>query len=172
MRLARRAAVLSLAIAPAACGSPAPADDPNAYLAFASSFKGFHAWQSFALNSDPIPNSPHTTGARTVYLNAPPPHGATEFPVGTMIVKQFADPPTIFAMVKRGGGYNALGAAGWEWFELKAADDDSVAIVWRGVGPPLGEKYGGDPNGGCNGCHGAARGNDFVQARPLTLSTF
>ncbi len=42
-------------------------------------------------------------------------------------------------MVKRGGGFNAEGAVGWEWFELTERDDESVAIKWRGVSAPSGE---------------------------------
>ena len=53
---------------------------------------------------------------------------------------------------KRGLGYNATGARNWEWFEL-AESPDRVLIVWRGVGPPTNDSYGGDPNGGCNACH-------------------
>jgi hypothetical protein len=170
-------AAVVLASAASACGGGEGASDPGtasqgAFLAFPSTFDGFRSWQSFPLSGPPIPNSPHTSGPRTVYLKSAPPHGSTEFPVGTLIVKEFPNPPQILAMVKRGGGYNAQGANGWEWFELLDAGDGHFTIKWRGVGPPLGEVYGGDPNGGCNGCHSAARANDFVQASPLTLSNF
>ena len=72
-------------------------------------------------------------------------------------------------MVKRGGGYNAQGARGWEWFELAARPDDSLAIVWRGINAPQGEDYGGDPQGGCNDCHARAGRNDFVRSPGLRL---
>jgi hypothetical protein len=55
-------------------------------------------------------------------------------------------------MVRRGGTYNRQ-LPGWEWFEITPVDDHRSHIVWRGVGPPKGEEYGGDPNGSCNTCH-------------------
>ena len=84
---------------------------------------------------------------------------------------QNAEP--FFAMVKRGGGYNAQGASGWEWFELQNLTDGSggVQIVWRGLGPPAGEVYGGDPNAGCNTCHRDC-GNDAVCAKSVRLENF
>jgi len=166
---------VAIAAAVAACGSSggdAPPDDANTFLAFASTFQDYRSWESFTLSSDAIANSPHTSGQRVVYLKPRPPHGATSFPLATVIVKEFADQAKIFAMVKRGGDFNATGAHGWEWFELTRADSGAVAISWRGVGPPAGEQYGGDPNGGCNGCHGTAQSNDYVKDAPLTLSNF
>jgi hypothetical protein len=110
------------------------------------------------------------------YVKELPASGNDAFPVGTLIVKESTDPgtePRIFAMAKRGGSYNKR-APGWEWFELEGIGDDrdGVKIIWRGVGPPKGETYGGDPNGGCNGCHGACTRNDSVCSAPLTLSNF
>jgi hypothetical protein len=145
------------------------------FVAFASSFDGYHDWTSMPAIAPPnAPMGLHTTGPMTVYINRVPPPSSTQFPLGTIIVKetQEADPAqrTVFAMVKRGGGYDAMGAVGWEWFEL-ANEESDARIVWRGVGPPAGEKYGGDPNG-CNGCHGGARPNDFVWTSGLSLSSF
>jgi hypothetical protein len=164
------------------CGGGSSDADPSAgggaFLAFAPAFQGFRTWPATPLAGEPVPESPHTAGPRVVYVNRAPAAGSSAFPLGTVIVKELAgtatDPSRIFAMVKRGGGFNAAGAAGWEWFELQttsAAPDSPVAIVWRGVGPPLGEVYGGDPNGGCNGCHAGARANDFVQTPALALSS-
>lgn len=153
--------------------SPEPAGDT--FLAVDSSFTGFRAWEAFPLA--PGSNGTiHTAGARTEYLNRAPAAGSTSFPVGTIIVKESDEEPIadrqVFARVKRGGGYNAGGAAGWEWFELKNVDAQRATRIWRGVGPPVGEKYGGDPNGGCNGCHGAAKDNDFVLSTSLQLEMF
>jgi hypothetical protein len=146
------------------------------FLAFAKDFEGFRSWTSTPAGSSTEPASTHTTGPRTAYINHEPKSGSTEFPVGTIIVKESSDGPiasrTVFAMVKRGGSYNQDGAPGWEWFELTNLDESKVSIVWRGVGPPIGEKYGGDPNGGCNGCHGASRDDDFVQTSGLHLNSF
>ena len=176
------ALALSALLAGTGCGGAGDADpsaEGGSFLAFASAFEGFRTWPSTPLGGTPIPESPHTSGPRVVYVNRAPAAGSTAFHVGTVIVKEFAgtaaDPARIFAMVKRGGGFNSAGAAGWEWFELQAtsaAPESLVAIVWRGVGPPLGEIYGGDPNGGCNGCHAGARASDFVQTPGLALSSF
>jgi len=115
-----------------------------------------------------------------VFLNHRPPHGATSFSVGTVIVKEIfptdaadANGAKTFAMAKRGGNYNSSGAAGWEWFELdppQSINPDMPSIVWRGVAPPAGENYGGSSGGTCNDCHSAARANDFVQSPPLQLA--
>jgi hypothetical protein len=155
----RRAAVALLALAPFGC-SPAepwvPKGEP--YVAFAKDFDGFRHWT--ATHVEPTASSDiHVSAARTVYANHLPDPGATTFDVGTMIVKEIdggdVTARKVFAMVKRGGGYNPTGAAGWEWFELGNIDDERAGIDWRGVGPPAGGEYGGDPNGACNGCHGA-----------------
>lgn len=156
------------------CGStPEPTDT---FVAFASHFQGFHSWTSMPAvppaSADP---GLHGTVPWRAYINRTPAKGMTSFPQGTIIVKETLEPdPTarkVFAMVKRGGGYNAQGATGWEFFELLNLPGDAPSIKWRGVGPPSGEMYGGDPNG-CNGCHGGARGNDFVWTAGLSLSSF
>ena len=172
-------AIAALAIltgAAMACSSSGETEEPvgSTFIAFAKDFQPFRDWES--LPAEPFseaPTSTHTSGPRTVYINKMPPAGATEFPVGTIIVKEAETDPAseraVFAMVKRGGTFNSKGAANWEWFELQNLDSGAENIVWRGVGPPVGEKYGGDPNGGCNGCHGAATDNDFVLDKNLRL---
>jgi hypothetical protein len=157
-----------------ACSGGAPADDgttPETFLAFSSTFADFRKWESFHSDGPAAGTQPpDVLGPRTQYLNKRPPKGSTEFPVGTIIVeaREFGS-KLIFAGVKRGGGFNA-GAPGWEWFELSEAADGTVSIVWRGVGPPNGETYGGDPNG-CNSCHaGCGAGNDFICSSKLKLT--
>jgi hypothetical protein len=162
---------LLAACAPAETSTtPDPIGDT--FLAVGSSFTGFRTWEKFPIAAGPN-GTIHTAGARTEYLNRAPPPGSTSFPVGTIIVKESDDEPLvsrqIFARVKRGGGYNAKGAVGWEWFELENVDEQRVTLIWRGVGPPVGEVYGGDPDGGCNGCHGVAKDNDFVLSEALQL---
>ena len=156
-----------------ACGASGggPADASETFLAFSSTFAAFRTWPSFHSDgpADDGTFPPDVLGPRTQYINQPPPHGATEFPLGTVIV-EVRDSGKIFAGVKRGGGFNGGGARNWEWFELS---DAPVTIVWRGVGPPIGDTYGGDPNGGCNACHikcGAA--NDYVCSPRLALGAF
>ena len=167
-----------LFVAVSACGGgsePPAVRDP--FIAFADDFKGFHGWSQFDVTSTAQPGTVHPDARLIEYLNKVPPHGSTAFPVGTIIVKEPTDgAPTdrkIFAGVKRGGGYNANGAPGWEWYELQNLGDsaDSVLIVWSGVGPPAGDVYGGDPNAGCNTCHHDC-GNDAVCAPALKLENF
>jgi hypothetical protein len=140
------------------------------FIALERSFQGFQSWARVDLPDRPEQGSTHVAGETHEYINAPTPPGAKAFPVGTIFVKTVdsKQKSDIFAMVKRGGGYNASGASGWEWFGLRARPDGSVAIVWRGVNAPDGESYGGDPLGGCNGCHGAAAKNDHVHAYSLS----
>jgi hypothetical protein len=176
--------VLGLGLGASACGSDssagasgaAPADGTGGpFLAFGTSFQGFHDWKSTPASST-VPVGIHVAGPMTVFLNKAPPKGSTAFPLGTIIVKEVdgGDPlaRTIFAMVKRGAGFNPDGAHEWEWFELQNTSSGVPLIVWRGVGPPAGEKYGGDANGGCNGCHSAGKDNDFVLTSGLLLSSF
>jgi len=138
-------------------------------IALERDFQGFYDWSRVDLGDRPEQGTSHVAGETHEYINRPPPQGAKAFPVGTIFVKTVDSQKKsdIFAMVKRGGGFNASGAVGWEWFGLRKRGDGSVAIVWRGVNAPDGESYGGDPLGGCNGCHGAAVKNDHVHAYSL-----
>jgi hypothetical protein len=139
------------------------------FIAYAKDFQGFESWPSETFD-DPVPGgATHVAGIRTIYLNHEPDAGATEFPLGTIIVKRTSD-GKMFAQVKRGGGYNFAGAKNWEWFEIGENANGAVFIQWQGTFPPLGEAYGGDPNG-CNGCHLTmnAVANDYVIAQGLSL---
>lgn len=161
----------ALAVLVMACG-PAPVTPPpeESFIAFEADFTGYRTWEPFPL--DGTAQAPaHLAGHRVVYLKKRPPAGATGWPVGTIIVKEFTQAALVdrqvFAMVKRGGSYNLTGATGWEWWELKNSDEQTAKKTWRGVGPPSGENYGGDPTGGCNVCHSGAKANDFVQSIQL-----
>jgi hypothetical protein len=152
------------------------AENGSSFIAFASDFQGFHSWESFPIEEGVVEGTIHLAGPRTEYLNKRPEIGSKTFPVGTIIVKELevgaVEERKVFALVKRGGGFNSASAPGWEWFELQNNPDGSVArVVWRGVGPPIGENYGGDPNG-CASCHGAATGNDFILSKSIRLSEF
>lgn len=148
------------------------------FVAFATHFQGYQRWSSAPGVPDPslvgIVDTVHTTGPMTVYVNRLPAAGAKEFPIGTIIVKEVTTGAlgerTVFAMVKRGGGFNEGGATNWEWFELQNSCN-GVQILWRGVGPPAGEKYGGDATGGCNTCHANGKSNDFVLTKDLRLGS-
>lgn len=171
------AAALTL-LASAGCASSSSdgggeGETSSTFLAFSSSFTSYKTWEKFPVDA-PITDDVHTSGPRTEYLNERPAKGSRAFPVGTIIVKELEVGPEadrkVFAMVKRGGDYNASGARGWEWFELKNGEAGAVTILWRGLGPPAGEKYGGDASGGCNGCHAAQRDNDSVTSSRLSLA--
>lgn len=146
----------------------------GAFLAFASDFAGYQHWQHVGPESSSVAGSVHARGPMTVYWNQNPEHQSESFALGTIIVKEAStDSGTsqTFAMVKRGANFNATGATGWEWFELQPNTATSVTILWRGVGPPTGESYGGDPTT-CNNCHAQAAANDFVWSPALQLGAF
>ncbi len=159
----------------AGTGGDAPVGD--SYLPIVSDFQGFRSWPSVALPAQPARGEVHLAAARRIYINRLPEEGATEFPVGTIIVKETEDTDVladrkVFAMAKRvtDGSYNATGARGWEWWELENVDESQVLKVWSGVGPPAGHEYGGDADGGCNTCHVGADENDFVFPGAIDLS--
>jgi hypothetical protein len=162
----------------AGCGagdSSGPDTGGETLIAFPATFKDFRRWTSF--HSDgPVDDGtfPATVlGPRTQYINQVPPHGSTEFPVGTIIVEaRESGAQNIFAGVKRGGNFNKSGARNWEWFELSEATDGTVLIVWRGSPPVGGDVYGVDPNNACNGCHEQYVANDYVASPYLQLSNF
>jgi len=160
---------------PASGGGDAAA--PTEFVAYASSFDCFQSWSSAAaVAPDDAGDGLHGIGPLRVYWNQSPPHGSTSFPVGTIVVKETEDADVtqriVFAMVKRGGGYNSGGANGWEWFSLQNNADGSVNILWRGVVAPAGETYANQAIGDCNGCHTAASANDDVWDEALQLSSF
>jgi len=156
--------------------APAASQEPPAtFIAFSTHFTDFTTWTAFPLG-ETTPSDGEKAGPRTIYVNRMPKAGSAAFPVGTIVVKAIqpsAAPSTwqVFAMVKRGGGFNAFGATDWEWFELVLTDDGHVTIDWRGISPPDGKGYGAGIKGGaCNTCHDAARSNDFVQTPALKLA--
>jgi hypothetical protein len=161
----------------AACLDNDALPDGDAFVAMQADFAGYPSWEIYPV---PAGGTGHVDGERTVYLNEAPPDGATSFPLGTILVKTIAwsGGLDVHAMVKRGGGYNADGAVGWEWFELVPDDDGTPVIRWRGDKPPKGELYGQLPgvvdtgapptvSGDCNVCHSTAAANDFVHTVPL-----
>lgn len=146
------------------------------FIALERDFQGFEAWHQVKVSDRPAIGQAHAAGDAHEYINHLPEAGSNTFPVGTILVKTVRKtgdgkkPLDVFAMVKRGGGYNAQGSPGWEWFELRPRADASLGIVWRGINPPDGEGYGRDVKDGCNGCHQKAAHNDYVQAPALSLS--
>lgn len=145
----------------------APGADAGTFVAMQSDFEGFLAWERTDVAAGDTGG--HGAVAKTVYRNLAR-GGAARFPVGTLLVKVTPtdEGEDIHAMAKRGDGYNADGAVGWEWFDLVLAEDGTPVINWRGVAPPDGEGYsfGADEDtaveADCNACHGGAHDNDYV----------
>ena len=170
----RRAALFAfLGLAFAGCA--AEVADPGIYIALGRDLDDYESWSVFDRGVDPVP--PSHEGRSVIYLDPLPDPGATEFAVGTRIVRveEVGDDPTtwqVHAMVKRGGGFNPDGALGWEFFELSLTASHEPFIVWRGEGPADGDGY-LPPEGGdllsCNHCHGAAIENDSVLSPVLDL---
>ena len=156
----------------AGCGSShdAGSDANDAFIAFNPTFAPFRTWTMFSDDlMDPNNTLPAgVAGPRDQFINKLPPTGSTEFPIGTVIVEVRTDSGKIFASVKRGGNFNAAGDKNWEYFELQ---ENPVMYLWRGLGPPLGDTYGGDPNG-CNACHSQCAANDYVCSPKLQLASF
>lgn len=155
-----------------ACGPDAtePAE-PGTFIALDRDFQGFRGWTRYAIGSAPLEG--HAEGPRFVYANRPVPAAGGVYPVGTILVKtvEVDDDPThweIFAMVKRGGTFNATGAAGWEYFRLRLVDATAAVIAGRGLAPTDNGALYGPAGTGCNLCHGATvRGSDHVLSPPL-----
>ena len=149
------------------CAEPSGAE---AYIAFDRDFSDFRGWPRIAVGSAPLAG--HEQGQRYVYRRpTPAPLAASsdasvEYPTGTILVKTMESgaPDTwrIFAMVKRGAGYNSEGARGWEFFELKIDAQNQVSISARGVRPGVIYDMVSETEVTCNDCHGAARGTDSV----------
>jgi hypothetical protein len=159
-----RVYALALAIAATAgCGG----SQGDVFIALQSDFAEYAGWPSYALGDAALAG--HPPGQRVAYLSQKAPPGATHYPVGTLIVKEVraaaapADPTQwdLFAMVKRGGGYDEVGARDWEFFILERNAAGTPVIISRGIAPSDngdgGAVYGGAAASGvtCNACHGA-----------------
>ena len=153
--------------------TPAPGGDDESFVAMQADFASFKRWEAIPVATA---DTGHVAGDRVVYINNRPSVEEIVFPVGTMFVKTIAweDGTDIHAMVKRGGGYNADGAFGWEWFELVESEDGTPVIRWRGEEAPEPGSYGADEadtaetvSGDCNVCHGAFAANDYVHSVTL-----
>lgn len=165
-----RSLALALVVAAGCSGTSGGADAGDTFIAFNNSFAPFRTW-TMVHDDLEDPNGmlgSGVAGPRDQYINMLPPAGSTEFPIGTIIVEVRTDTGKIFASVKRGGDFNANGARNWEYFELQ---ENPVMYIWRGLGPPLGDTYGGDPNG-CNNCHEQCGANDYICSPKLQLSSF
>ncbi len=140
---------------------------PKIYIALQSDFAQFESWEAVSLDDGEHLGQ---IASRTVYLNQAPPADATQFAVGTILIKTVEEGPkadwVVHAMVKRGSGFNPTSAIGWEFFEMRLSDGGVPVIAWRGEDPPDGHGY-GVPGSievteiDCTSCHVAAE-NDSV----------
>jgi hypothetical protein len=148
------------------------------FIALQRDFRDFRDWMEFPLRTAVMHAG--RSGSVVAYLNELPRADADEFPVGTIIVKTVEMGPatewTVHAMVKRGGGFNAQGALGWEYFDLAINDEDIPVIMWRGEKPPSDHGYenllGGSSDPAleveCNSCH-VGNDADAILSEPLAL---
>ncbi len=90
-------------------------------MALERDFQGFREWRGGVFEELAARGQTQFAGEQRYFIKGAQ-RGGREYAVGTMIVKQarLESRPEgqLFAMVKRGGDYNAKGARGWEWFEL------------------------------------------------------
>lgn len=153
--------------------TPIPGGEGSSFVAMQADFAAYLSWEAIPVAQA---DTGHVAGDRTVYINNLPSDDDDVFPVGTMIVKtiEWEGGTDLHAMVKRGGGFNPDGAAGWEWFELVESESGAPVIRWRGNEPPEPGSYGFDEaetgetvSGDCNVCHGAFSSNDYVHSVAL-----
>lgn len=146
----------------AGCGEGTPTGET--FLALQSDFAPYLSWYHVDLGMSGT-NSGTPNGQATGYLNHRASAGATEYPVGTILMKVVESGATqqdweLFGMAKRGGNYNPNGALDWEFFTLRLNADGVPLIVSRGSNPADSDASGhgyGDPTGSgvtCNRCHG------------------
>jgi hypothetical protein len=161
--LVRTSLVFMLA---SACDS-AEDDSGLQFVALQRDFEDFAEWEVVWTELRSQDGLAHAAGLREVRVNRDPSEVVEPVPIGTIVLKTVAADELgeilqIHAMVKRGGGYNPDGIAGWEWFDLGLDDAARPVIKWRGEHPPDGECYGCAPGtdpaeaarlGDCNNCH-------------------
>lgn len=149
---------------------PTPRPLPEPFLAMERDFADFRTWPRWEIPDIGMVSGHEPGEPRYVYVRGVVPKAGRRFAVGTILVKSLERGPPerweLHAMVKRGGGYNAGGAEGWEWFDLAWRGGRPV-VTWRGLGTE--EDHGGyGPNAddgtpiGCNGCHALVASTDHV----------
>jgi len=148
------------------------------FIALVRDFEGFQEWESFAVPSPAA--GPHAGSDVVVFINDRPKKDVETFPPGTVIVKAVQDGApqawNLHAMVKRGADFNAAGALGWEFFDLRLSNEEVPVIIWRGPKPPLGHGYElanpedlNPDDTDCNTCHTSAH-NDAVLSTDLQFT--
>lgn len=166
--MSRALALLALSLSCASCGDDAA--NAGAFIALQEHFAPYRTWASVDLGVRGLVG--HPTGRSIVYANGPVPEGCA-WPLGAILVKEIRvtdDPRTweIFALVKRGGSFDANPAAGWEFFTLGLATNGTPVITGRGINPGT-DSYTGGSGGGCNGCHGSTAARPFDSVLTVAL---
>lgn len=147
-----------------------PVGVKKVFIAQTRDFAPYQDWMVF--KHDVSTEHGGLVGTTTTYVSELPDTTTHTFPIGAILIKTIktasSDSLTIHAMTKRGSGFNADGALGWEYFELQLTSKGTPIILWRGEAPPSGEMYQallGASNtdqptteGKCNDCH--ANGKD------------
>ena len=108
-------ALAAIAAGAVSCTSSGPSDAlaDGTFIAQNGDFKGYQDWASFSLDNPNPGGSTHVAGKRTIYINHEPPAGASEFPVGTIVVKETAVDGKDFRAGQARGTFNGTGAVGW-----------------------------------------------------------
>lgn len=173
----RRGAALALGLGLGGIGGCAGAADsggadrgcaPEPFIAFTRDFEDLRAWPQVAL-SGPA-NAAHASGG-ALYASVLGLDADGGLCAGSALVREqpanAAGPASLHGMVKRGGGFNAEGAVGWEWFGFGESADGEPVVLWRGDEAPSEVGY----NNGvelieadCNGCHQAGAAFDFLMS--------
>jgi len=150
--------------------------EQGVFIALQRDFVDFRSWQKFSFGDFPLEG--HPIGPRYGFVKQVLQPGEKAYPIGDIIVKTVETPPSpspspwpspvpeqqwdVFAMVKRGGNFNAEGAKNWEFFTLRINLNGVPVILVRGTDAsdvPTGSGHGYVGVTGniiqCNGCHGA-----------------
>jgi hypothetical protein len=182
MWIRKRQLALVLLAGAAACAQGHAAPDAGAsFVALDHDFAGYSSWYQLVLPHQALADVTEPMGPRVGFLNRRPPSGASEYPIGTIIVKEIHDQPDPnrwprFAMAKRALDFNASGAVGWEFFLLRIDAQGNPYITSRGLSPHddgfdgSGDSYRpGGAAGGCNLCHGQPvyAAHDHIISDPL-----
>jgi hypothetical protein len=150
----------------------------SVFIPQTSDFAMYQDWMVF--KRDVTTDHGGLVGTTTTYVSELPDATTHTFRVGAILIKTVktasSDALTVHAMAKRGSGFNADGALGWEFFELLLNSKGVPYILWRGEQPPSGEQYQAllgasktdrpETEGKCNDCHAGGKdgvlGDDIV----------
>jgi len=148
----------------AGCGS---STEPAVFIALQRDFDDFRSWEQVRLgdgvSAEVAGENDNVTGPRVGFRRQRP--TKTGYPVGSILVKTIepSDDATqwlVFAMAKRGGGFNPAGAIGWEFFTIFMTSGGQPVVRSRGENPsdatPGAHGYpaGDGTMPTCNRCHG------------------